>query len=50
MEWAKEPATQQAWVELKKEHGLNTDPLQYPEKTFAFLQFALELTWSWQTR
>ncbi|OCT50045.1 NAD dependent epimerase/dehydratase family protein [Cladophialophora carrionii] len=49
IEWAKEPATRQAWVELKEEHQLNTDPLQNPEKTFAFLQFALELTWSWQT-
>ncbi|KIV88649.1 hypothetical protein PV10_08313 [Exophiala mesophila] len=49
IEWAKKPATRQAWVEMKEEHKLNTDPLQNPEKTFAFLQFALELTWSWQT-
>ncbi|OAG43082.1 hypothetical protein AYO21_02701 [Fonsecaea monophora] len=49
IEWAKEPATRQAWAELKQEYGLNTEPLQDPDKTFAFLQFALELTWSWQT-
>ncbi|KAJ9611628.1 hypothetical protein H2200_004812 [Cladophialophora chaetospira] len=49
IDWAKEPATRQAWVDLKHEHELNTEPLQDPEKTFAFLQFALELTWSWQT-
>ncbi|RVX70234.1 hypothetical protein B0A52_05567 [Exophiala mesophila] len=49
IEWAKRPATRQAWVELKEEHKLNTNPLENPEKTFAFLQFALELTWSWQT-
>lgn len=48
--WAKEPATRQAWAELKQEYELTTEPLQDPDKTFAFLQFALELTWSWQTR
>lgn len=49
-EWAKESATQAAWAELTKDHGLQADPLKDPEKTFAFLQFALELTWSWATR
>ncbi|KEF62519.1 uncharacterized protein A1O9_00492 [Exophiala aquamarina CBS 119918] len=49
IEWAKEPATRQAWEELKKEHRLTTNPLRDPKSTFAFLQFALELTWSWQT-
>ncbi|KAK5065316.1 hypothetical protein LTR84_001154 [Exophiala bonariae] len=49
IDWAKDPATRQAWTELKQEHELNTEPLQNPERTFAFLQFALELTWSWST-
>lgn len=50
IDWAKEPATRQAWAELKQEYELKPEPLQDPDKTFAFLQFALELTWSWQTR
>ncbi|KAK5418631.1 hypothetical protein LTR06_002381 [Exophiala xenobiotica] len=49
-EWAKEPATQAAWAELTKDYDLVADPLKDPEKTFAFLQFALDLTWSWATR
>ncbi|QKX64676.1 uncharacterized protein TRUGW13939_11852 [Talaromyces rugulosus] len=49
VEWAREPTTQEAWVQLSKEHGLEANPFGDPEKTFNFLQFCFSLTWSWYT-
>lgn len=49
VEWAREPETRRAWKELREEYGLSAEPLEDPEGTFGFLQFALEVTWSWST-
>lgn len=41
--WARETAMREARAELTEEHGLTSDPLDDPDATFTFLQFALDL-------
>lgn len=50
LDWAREPETKEAWLQLSKEHELTGNPFDQPESWFTFLQWAIEVTWSWATR
>ena len=49
-EWAKQAEIRNAWLELKQEHQLESDPFAGADGMFSALQFSLTMSWSWATK